>query len=267
MAAMLTQEVVVAGFHRSGTSLLARLLHRAGLYIGDDLIGAMESNPFGHFEDRSIVQLHDGILADNGLNWQVDRPFIPVITPRRWEEMETIVTERRVGHPLWGFKDPRVCLFLPEWASLMPDMKVTGIFRHPKDAVYSLRRRHMRELIDGMGPRVVHRRFFEVPDLGLKMWLTYNGLLARFVEAHPDSSVLISFDTIARGAPVLERLRSKWDIRLKDIDTLTVFDPKIASRCDWTQRVYEPRLISEAVSLWERLSDLSEVFSDGTIQT
>ena len=264
---MLTQEIVIAGFHRSGTSLLTKLLYEAGLFVGDDLIGAMESNPFGHYEDRSVVQLHDGILADNGRNWQVEAPFLPVITSRRWAEMEAIVRERRIGHSLWGFKDPRVCLFLPEWASLMPGMKVVGIFRHPKDAIYSLHKRHVQDLVEGVGPRGVHRRFFEIPDLGLKMWLLYNRLLARYMEDHPGSSLLVPFDAVARGMPVVAALRSKWDIRLQEVDTFAVFDPNVVSQRHSRQPVYESRLVSEAMSLWERLNDLSDRFSADRIST
>ena len=59
--------LVVAGFHRSGTSLVTEILSRAGLFVGDDLIGANPSNPYGHFEDREVVRLHDRLLADVGL--------------------------------------------------------------------------------------------------------------------------------------------------------------------------------------------------------
>ncbi|HEY2211238.1 MAG TPA: hypothetical protein VGH62_06390, partial [Bradyrhizobium sp.] len=81
-------EIIVAGFHRSGTSSTAQLLHAAGMFFGDDLIGAMPSNPYGHYEDREIVRLHDRILRDNGLNWQVAEDFVPIITAERWDEME-----------------------------------------------------------------------------------------------------------------------------------------------------------------------------------
>lgn len=262
---MLTQELIVAGFHRSGTSLLTRLLHAAGLFVGDGLIGAKDSNPFGHFEDRAIVQLHDAILADNGLTWQVSEPFLPVITRRRWSEMEAIVTERRVAHPMWGFKDPRVCLFLPHWAGLMPNVKVVGVFRHPRDAVLSLERRHVGDLVEGVGPRDIHRRFFEIPDLGLRMWLHYNKVLARYVEDHLQSSMLYSFDSLAGGAPVLERLRSKWGLPLDDVDTLRVFDPSVTSTSRHARIVYDESLIEAALELWERLNELSVNTSDDRI--
>lgn len=262
---MLTQELIVAGFHRSGTSLVAQVLHRAGLFLGDDLIGAMPSNPFGHFEDRRVVQMHDGILADNGRNWQVDEPFIPVITPRRWQEMESIVTGRRVAHSLWGFKDPRVCLFLPHWTAVMPDAKVVGIFRHPADTTRSLQRRHMREWVEGVGPEDVHRRFFEVPDLGLKMWLLYNGLLVRYLEDHPESSILVPFEAVTDGIPIVEELRSRWGMRLGEVDTLGVFDPAVTSERRWRPIVHDEALVDDAIALWKRLTELSASLSDDRI--
>lgn len=255
---MLTQELIVAGFHRSGTSLLTQLLHRAGLFVGDDLIGAMPSNPFGHFEDRRIVRLHNGILRDNGLDWQVHDPFVPVISANRWGQMQALVTERRVAHPIWGFKDPRVCLFLPHWTHLMPDVKVVGVFRHPRDSIYSLERRHVRELVGVSGPADVHRRFFEIPDLALRMWLLHNKILTQYGEDHRDSTILLPFEALVRGAPVVRWLRSRWGVRLRDVDTRAVFDAAVTSTREQPQNVYDEALVEACLVLWKRLVDLSE---------
>jgi hypothetical protein len=75
----LSEQLIVAGFHRSGTSLVCQLLHRAGLFLGYDLMGAAFSNPYGHFEDTEVHHLHEQILADNGHTWMVSEPFLPVI--------------------------------------------------------------------------------------------------------------------------------------------------------------------------------------------
>jgi len=42
----LSDQLIVAGFHRSGTSLVCQVLHRAGLFLGYDLLGAVFSNPY-----------------------------------------------------------------------------------------------------------------------------------------------------------------------------------------------------------------------------
>ena len=67
----MSEQLIIAGFHRSGTSLVCQLLHRAGLFLGDELLGATFSNPNGHFEDAEVVELHERILADNGRTWRV----------------------------------------------------------------------------------------------------------------------------------------------------------------------------------------------------
>ncbi|HVX29275.1 MAG TPA: hypothetical protein VHA53_02260, partial [Nitrolancea sp.] len=58
--------LVVAGMHRSGTSLTANWLAQCGLDVGQDLLAGLPDNPTGHFEDRSFVYLHIDMLADNG---------------------------------------------------------------------------------------------------------------------------------------------------------------------------------------------------------
>lgn len=267
MASVLTQELIVAGFHRSGTSLLAQLLHTAGLFMGDDLIGAMPSNPFGHFEDRAIVELHDSILADNGLSWQVFEPLIPAITSHRWRQMESIVRERRVFHPLWGFKDPRVCFFLPHWTSLMPGVKVIGVFRHPRDSIFSLESRHMVELLEGAGPVDLHRRFWEIPDLGMRMWLVHNMALVRYFEVHPETTMLFSLDALSDGVPVVDMLRSEWGLRLRTMDTLAVYDAGATLVRNRPQPVYEGSLVDEALTLWQRLNDLAHVPATERVDT
>ena len=50
--------LIVAGFHQSGTSAIARSLHLGGLFLGDDLLGSEPSNPYGHFEDNEVITIH-----------------------------------------------------------------------------------------------------------------------------------------------------------------------------------------------------------------
>ena len=112
--------MIIAGFHRSGTSLTARLLHRSGLFLGDALLGAHPSNPYGHFEDLEVLNLHEKILADNGLDMFVEDPFIPSLGKSHWRRMRSIAEKREAGHLLWGFKEPRASLFLMLWKHILP---------------------------------------------------------------------------------------------------------------------------------------------------
>jgi len=55
--------LVIAGMHRSGTSLLAALASEAGFDMGARLLAAGPGNPGGHFEDLDFLELHDAALA------------------------------------------------------------------------------------------------------------------------------------------------------------------------------------------------------------
>ena len=61
--------IAITGMHRSGTSLLANLLNQAGLSLGEKLLGPMDSNPKGHFEDYDFLKFHKELLAFNRQTW------------------------------------------------------------------------------------------------------------------------------------------------------------------------------------------------------
>jgi Sulfotransferase family len=249
-------EILVAGFHRSGTSSVAQLLHAAGLFVGDDLIGALPTNPYGHFEDREVVRIHDRILLENGLTWQVAEEFVPRISPPCWQAIERYVERRRLEHRLWGFKDPRVCLFLPAWKHVMPDAKVLITFRSVADCASSLARRHGRELAAARGPHEVHRRFFTVPDLAARMWLVHNRALVDFARRHPEDVLTVSFDGLLRGLPLTRLLRQAWGAPLREIPTFTTLDPLATTARDSRQPISDPALPAALDAVYAELLEL-----------
>ena len=221
--------LLIAGFHRSGTSLVAQLLHQAGLFVGETLLQPLRSNPYGHFEDAEVVWLHEQILEDNGLDWQVTRRPIISVSPTRWQALQGLVARRRKAHSLWGFKDPRLCLFLPIWKHLIPEARVLVVFRHYADCATSLERRHAEQLMEGFGSETIHRPFFQKPDLALRMWLTQNESLLAFADRCPEDIYTVSFETVRAGFPLVDVLNRRWELNLRPTSTLEVFDPTVTS--------------------------------------
>jgi hypothetical protein len=149
---------------RSGTSLTARVLNLAGVYLGSDeeLLGgdlrhlsgegeavlarAREANPDGFFEHYRLMRLNERLLRALGGNWRE-----PPTLSAGWEGSDAVATEREEalalleesfgGHPLWGWKDPRNSLTLPFWQSLVPEMRYVICLRNPLDVAASLKRR------------------------------------------------------------------------------------------------------------------------------
>ncbi len=255
----MSEQLIEAGFHRSGTSLVCQLLHRAGLFLGYDLLEAAFSNPHGHFEDTEVLNLHRQILADNGQTWLVSKPFLPVVTELHWQRMERIIQRRDAEYSLWGFKDPRVCLFMMIWKYLLPNAKVLLVYRHFSDTTYSLGRRQSTELLSNpTGPPGKYRRFWEEPDLALRMWLTHNDALLTFARTYPEDTLAVSLDMVENGFPVIKAINRRWGLGLDEVPASEVFDPTVTGGRSGKQPISDRRLIDRIDATWQALEQLSK---------
>jgi hypothetical protein len=154
--------VVVLGMHRSGTSLITRLVNLLGLDVcsHDDLLVGRARNPRGHWESKSLLRLNDRLLAELGASWYAP----PQLGPRESSRLlsahraEALATFDR-AHPQrpWVWKDPRTCVLLPFWSAVLDGR-----------AAYLLITRHPFEVSDSLA-----RRSGLEPLLGLALWERY----------------------------------------------------------------------------------------------
>jgi hypothetical protein len=152
--------LIIAGFHRSGTSSVAQQLAASNLFLGDELIGASPSNPHGHFEDWEVVQIHDAALKSAEVDWAsvtFDEIRLDIESSSRISEF---VAKRQAGRQPWGFKDPRMCQFLEHWRRPCPGARVLIVFRNPADCAHSLQRRRASEFPNEEGWKEINARFF-----------------------------------------------------------------------------------------------------------
>lgn len=140
-------EICIGGMHRSGTSMVANLLHLCGLYLGDeaDLVPADPANALGHWENVTFLTINNEILNFFGSKWYApprlrngwaDNPGLDEIRKRA-----ELLLRNFVGKGNWGWKDPRNSLTLPFWKKLLPEMKVVICLRNPFEVAASLRAR------------------------------------------------------------------------------------------------------------------------------
>jgi hypothetical protein len=193
------QSVVVAGMHRSGTSLLASLARRAGVDLGSRLMPASKGNPRGHFEDLDFVHFHERLFDRRGAG-ALTPPRRGSLAPTAAEEAEArALVDRRRAKPLWGFKDPRTTLLLDFWDRLLPAPLYLLVYRHPVEVALSLLRRGLDLEVELDPAAAVHA------------WTVYNEHLLDFLHAHPERSLLWSIGGATRalaaaGARLGERL-------------------------------------------------------------
>lgn len=105
--------ICVAGMHRSGTSLVARLLAASGVYGGSpaELVAPAPDNPEGFGESLPFLRLNDAVLARLGGFWDSPPAMPPgwAVSPRLSNlrrDAATLVGRFRGQEP-WFWKDPR----------------------------------------------------------------------------------------------------------------------------------------------------------------
>ncbi len=148
--------IVITGAGRSGTSLVAGLLAKAGMRLSDDLIEASVQNPRGSFEDREIFLLQREMLAQVGPlrlpppeNW-MDNPAVSKAEPLLRELLRKGVagedTEPDKGLKPWGFKSPDTAYTFRLWHRIFNAEKVVPkivlCIREPSAVVTSLMRQY-----------------------------------------------------------------------------------------------------------------------------
>ncbi|MDH4170287.1 MAG: sulfotransferase [Acidimicrobiia bacterium] len=141
--------IAITGMHRSGTSMVTRGLHEAGLTLlgqQDALIDAADDNPEGFWENKRIVACNDDLLEATGGSWDNPSALLPqAVDDPRVKHLADQATEALASlrqHQHWGFKDPRTCLTAPYWLDLEPELHFVICVRHPLEVALSLRRRN-----------------------------------------------------------------------------------------------------------------------------
>jgi len=172
----MSRAILLTGMHRSGTSLLASVLARSGVDMGLHLMPASRGNRRGHFEDVEFVRLHEAMLARRGAG-----AFTPPADAEATVEeigAARALVAARAAKPLWGFKDPRACLFLDFWCERLPDPFFVFLYRHPIEVALSLLRRGL-DLEVQLDAAVA-----------VRAWTDYNARVLAFRTAHPERCLL-----------------------------------------------------------------------------
>ena len=146
------QPVIIIGMHRSGTSMVSRLLEELGLFMGVKKQRDHESIFF--------LDLNNWLISQSGGSWDNPQPvhrllehtearelaedYIRFImsTPRMTDYLgwKNYLSYRISGGPdfPWGWKDPRNTFTLPLWLDLFPAAKVIQVYRNGIDVANSL---------------------------------------------------------------------------------------------------------------------------------
>ncbi len=219
--------VILIGMHRSGTTLLARMLDALGLFVG----WRQAANHEAHFFNK----LNSWLLAAAGGRWDTPAAIDYLLADRPGRELATAYLRDRLASPAaveflgpgrtlryrsllgigepWGWKDPRSTVTLDLWRELFPGARVIHLVRHGVDVAESLCRRQLagrdlgrrnferyRPLFRwvakrgwfGTSPRLTHR------EEGLRLWEEYLSRAARSTADLGDRLLELRYESLLR---------------------------------------------------------------------
>lgn len=195
------QGLIVAGMHRSATSLVTSVLRQRGWQTRGSFVASGKGNPRGLYEDRAVHDLHRSALTSYRAYWDhVTRlrelRGAPMQLRVDRAELEKTVARLR-SHSPWLWKNPRASLFLADWARVLPEAQFLICVRDPAAVVDSMLRRENALGVAETARLLRQRRIVA----GLSLWHTYNLHADRFAGAHPERAVIFR---VPDDLPVLQ---------------------------------------------------------------
>lgn len=228
--------ILLIGMHRSGTSLLARMLEDLGMFMGWRLAANHEASFFNGLNawllssaggrwDTPLASDYlraDPVGRDLAVAYLRDRlaapPALEFLGPGRYLRHGSLFG---LQEP-WGFKDPRTTVLLDLWLEVFPEAKVLHLVRNGVDVADSLVRRQRgglelgrrhfekyRRLFRwrakqgwfGTSPRVLHL------EEAFRLWEEYLELADRLTEGLGDALLEARYETLlANPSTEIERI-------------------------------------------------------------
>ena len=268
---MQKRTLIIAGMHRSGTSLITHWLSKCGMQLGERLALPNHGNVEGHFEDVEFLKIHEEILANHQLpiSGLTDEHVDFSIYER--EKVKSIINVKQRLYDQWGWKDPRTCLFLDVYKELIPDACYLIILRDYQSVISSLLRREFRYVDNKYMARkylsrlawLKFRRSRRLEEFChtyaqefLKIWITYNrDILNCIKKLSRDAFIVVNYSMLNKeDANVFAHLKNNWNFSLKYFRFKDVFkEGMIGKDVDIEPYIADKSLITTAKQLQAEL--------------
>jgi hypothetical protein len=126
--------LVIIGMHRTGTSLLSRVVNDAGIYMGAIRDHNGESFPILGVNQELLPDWTHPLRITAGIR-HTKRAILAAHYQLPNEARWRLWPYR---NRCWGWKDPRTTFTLKAWMQLFPDLRVMHMRRQPEAVVKSL---------------------------------------------------------------------------------------------------------------------------------
>ncbi len=223
--------LIIIGMHRSGTSIVTRLLERGGLYAGGSWLD--ENHESIYFSRANRAMCGEGPYLVHDYGWTAPKSEEFIAARRGYAERAARKASAffadRTDQKIWGWKDPRNALTLPVWLSIYPNARVLHVVRDGRAVALSLAERDDLEVSFALSLWAHYAARAEsamesLPE-GRRMSVRFEDLAASPTEA---LARLYTFAGLSTAAPLDEIAR---DIR-SERATAPLADPRVAGLAD-----------------------------------
>lgn len=151
-----TTGIFIVNAPRSGSSVLAGIFDKFGIFGGADIVSHNIFNPRGFYESDEIIKINSEIYK----TWtKLDPEWVSIISPPQgWESLKEIEEPKNrlknllkstfFTKELWYLKEPSFMRLLPLYFDVIKNLaaelnidaciKVCFVFRHPVEVAYSM---------------------------------------------------------------------------------------------------------------------------------
>jgi hypothetical protein len=196
------QVYVVLGMHKSGTTLVSKILHGSGIRMGRgaDVEGDYDRGTF--YERSDARELNQHMIGFGDPAFEHPAPRSLRFGDEERVRMRQIVRECEAEETSWGFKDPRTCLTYPAWREELPAHRLLVVYRSLEE-VWNHCWRNERDF--GFTWRVV------------RTWCDYNERALAAFERHRGDAILIGYEKLMTDDAEFARLERFVGHPLKDL--------------------------------------------------
>ena len=203
-------QYIVLGMHKSGTTLLAKTLHKSGVPMGD-FNDSLSYDKGNQYERKEVIKINNEILhSEEKQSLKINPNDVDLSKKNR---VEVLVRRLDESYEDWGFKDPRTCLTYSLWRPYLCKPKVIVIFRHPRSVAYHYCRTGVKDYILAL------KRYMQYNKRIHKIGIQENALFVSYDKLINDSCELIRIgkfinkETVNIIDPSMNRSKDKYTIR------------------------------------------------------
>lgn len=194
----------VLGMHKSGTTLVAQILHHSGINMGDEIEEQLTYDQGNQYERDSFVTINQEILQCDGMSSiDIEAPDTLRATEKQRSRMRGLIHSCTARYSDWGFKDPRLCLTYPLWASLLPPHKLIAVYRRLDDIWPRYRSSNPAKALYAAWRLV-------------KRWCEHNVRMITYVRETKAQALVLSYHRLMLHQEEFARLQSFVGSRLSD---------------------------------------------------